>query len=277
MKKAILVALVIVCSLSLISCKDNSTKKVSTLDAITTNKKIIAGTEASFPPFEYVKDGKIQGYNPELAELVFKPLNVQVEHLDVPFSGIFTGLKEKKFDAIITALGTTNERKESKDFVFTTPIAENKYMVIVDINNDTINSMEDLDEKVFGINLNSIGHKNADAYNEQLKKDGKKGFEIKTYNSNLDTLADLSNNRIDFTIVPNTVIYNIMDENPDKYKIVCQFNNMQNYMAWAVRTDDKELLEFINKRLMELKKDGTMQKLQEKYFNTEFDLPDTVY
>lgn len=275
MRKIILSFLLVLLTVSLTSCSNN--KEENLMQTIKQKKQIVVATEATFPPFEYVENDKIVGYNPELAKLVFDGLNVEVKHVDTLFSGIFTGLKEKKFDAVITALSVTQERKENKDFKFTSPIAENKFLVVVTKDNDTITNMDDLKGKTAGVNLNSAPHKNVEKYNEELKAKNEDAIIVKTYSSTPDALIDLENNRIDFAVVPSSVIYNIIDKNPDKYQIACQFSDVQVYMCWAVRTDDKELLEFINKRLLELKKDGTMEKLQEKYFKTTFELPDTVY
>src|SRR5690349_15219455 len=62
------------------------------------------GTQADYPPFEFIQDGKIVGYDKDLLDAVISDWGVKLNQLDLPFAGLLTGLFESKFDFICTAL-----------------------------------------------------------------------------------------------------------------------------------------------------------------------------
>ena len=75
------------------------------LDEVKSKKQIVVGTEAQFAPFEFVQDGKIVGYGPDLMNLILADLpGVKVKQLDLPFQGILPGLAAKRFDFVITSV-----------------------------------------------------------------------------------------------------------------------------------------------------------------------------
>ncbi|AIJ84783.1 hypothetical protein C048_00298 [Brucella melitensis UK19/04] len=74
----------------------------TTLEKIQRTKKVTVGTEAAYPPFEFVKDGKIVGFGRDLLDEIAKQWGVEVEQLDLPFQGILPGLIAGKFDFVAT-------------------------------------------------------------------------------------------------------------------------------------------------------------------------------
>jgi polar amino acid transport system substrate-binding protein len=82
----------------------------TTLERIRRTKKMTVGTEAAFPPFEFVQDGKIVGYGKDILDAVVADLGVELTQLDLPFQGILPGLLAGKFDFVATSIGVTAER-----------------------------------------------------------------------------------------------------------------------------------------------------------------------
>ena len=75
------------------------------LDEIKSRGELVAGTEARYPPFEFVEAGKIVGLSADMMEIIMKDLpGVKLTRLDLPWQGILPGLEAKKFDYVITAL-----------------------------------------------------------------------------------------------------------------------------------------------------------------------------
>ena len=95
----------------------------TTLEKIKRTGELTVGTEAAFPPFEFVKDGKIVGYGSDILAEVVKELGVKkLNQLDLPWQGILPGVLAGKFDFVATTVGINAER--AKRYAFTIPIAD---------------------------------------------------------------------------------------------------------------------------------------------------------
>lgn len=245
----------------------------TTLKELKSKGKIVVGTEAAFPPFEYVEDGKIIGYGADILAEISKSLNLPVEQMDVPFTGILTSLENKKFDVIATSLSVTPERKEK--FGMTTPIADFTQVLVKLKSNEEIKDLQDIDGKIIGCPAGTTAEQEMLDYSEKLKAEGKKGLQIKSYQANTDTFIDLKNGRVDLIFLVLPMANMLVKEEPETYEILTTFG-AKSYMSWAVRKEDKELLQVVNDEIIKLKKSGKLQQLQEKWFGTSWDLPDQL-
>lgn len=245
----------------------------TTLKELKSKGKIMVGTEAAFPPFEYVEDGKIIGYGADILAEISKSLNLPVEQMDVPFTGILTSLENKKFDVIATSLSVTPERKEK--FGMTTPIADFTQVLVKLKSNEEIKDLQDIDGKIIGCPAGTTAEQEMLDYSEKLKAEGKKGLQIKSYQANTDTFIDLKNGRVDLIFLVLPMANMLVKEEPETYEILTTFG-AKSYMSWAVRKEDKELLQVVNDEIIKLKKSGKLQQLQEKWFGTSWDLPDQL-
>ena len=89
------------------------------LETVKSKKEIVIGTEAQFAPFEYLQDGKIVGYGPDLMRLILADMpDVKVKQFDVPFQGILPGLATKRFDFVVTSVTLTKERADKFAFTY---------------------------------------------------------------------------------------------------------------------------------------------------------------
>lgn len=264
----LLIVLIVV--LLLAGCKKDDD---GTLAKIKQRNEIVVGTEAAFPPFEFVEEDKIVGYGADILSEISTNQGWQVNQLDVPFSGIFTGLENKKFDLVATSISVNPERKEK--FGLTMPIADFTQVLVKLKNNDDIQSLEDIDGKIIGCPVGSSAEKELLEYSQKLKDDGGVGLEVKVYQANTDTFIDLKNGRIDmiFPVLPMANM--LMKEEPNTYEIVSTFGQ-KSYMSWAVRKEDEDLLKLINEEILQMKKSGKLKELQEKWFGTSWDLPDEL-
>lgn len=278
----ILVSLLSLIFLLVGGCSNNgelNTKKVeksnNLLEQIKERKKIIVATEAAFAPFEFIRDGNIVGYDMDILNEVLHNLNVEMEQYDVPFSGIFTGLQEKKFDIIVTAISVTPERKEKLGL--TTPIADGSLSVLKRKDDASIKTVEDIGGKILGAQVGSASEGDIKDFSEKLEKQGKPGVkEVRLYDSVPATILDLKNGRIDALVQPLPLLSTWVKENPDDYEIVGSIMKNQ-YITWAVRKEDKELLDAINTEILKLKENGKLAELQQKWFGYTFDLPDELH
>ena len=81
-----------------------------TLDAIKSANVITVGTEAHYPPMEFLEDGEIVGYGSDILAHVVADLDVELDQLELPWQGILPGILAKKFDLVATSVAITPER-----------------------------------------------------------------------------------------------------------------------------------------------------------------------
>ena len=118
----------------------------TTLEKIKRTGKVTVGTEAAFPPFEFVENGKIVGYGKDILDYIIADLVVELVQLDLPWQGILPGVLAGKFDFVATTVSVRPKR--AKTYAFTVPIAEGtSWLMEVDGNNGGR-----LNESVFDFN-----------------------------------------------------------------------------------------------------------------------------
>jgi polar amino acid transport system substrate-binding protein len=245
------------------------------LDEIKKRKEIVVATEAQYPPFEFVENGRIVGYHADLLALVLKDLvgqGVKVNQLDLPFQGLLAGLQAKKYDMIATALFGTEER--AKRFAFTVPTAYGTTGIVTKAGNAAINKPEDLAGKIVGAPQATKYLDQMRKYSDELKQKTGTGMkETREYVSFTEIYADIDNGRID--AAPNGLpnLAWLMKQQPGKYKLVGQLGD-RTYFAWATRTEDRDLADYLSVQILKAKKDGTLRELQMKWFGLEMETPD---
>jgi polar amino acid transport system substrate-binding protein len=235
----------------------------------------VVATEAQYPPFEFVENGRIVGYHADLLALVLKDLvgqGVKVNQLDLPFQGLLAGLQAKKYDMIATALFGTEER--AKRFAFTVPTAYGTTGIVTKAGNAAINKPEDLAGKIVGAPQATKYLDQMRRYSDELKQKTGTGMkETREYVSFTEIYADIDNGRID--AAPNGLpnLAWLMKQQPGKYKLVGQLGD-RTYFAWATRTEDRDLADYLSVQILKAKKDGTLRELQMKWFGLEMETPD---
>jgi polar amino acid transport system substrate-binding protein len=245
------------------------------LDEIKKRKEIVVATEAQYPPFEFVENGRIVGYHADLLALVMKELvgqGVKVNQLDLPFQGLLAGLQAKKYDMIATALFGTEER--AKRFAFTVPTAYGTTGIVTKAGNAAINKPEDLAGKVIGAPQATKYLDQMRKYSDELKQKTGTGMkEIREYVSFTEIYADIDNGRID--AAPNGLpnLAWLMKQQPGTYKLAGQLGD-RTYFAWATRKEDQDLADYLSAQILKAKKDGMLKDLQMKWFGLEMETPD---
>lgn len=238
--------------------------------------EIVVATEARFAPFEYVEDGKIVGYGPDLMKLIFdKHLpGVKVNQLDLPWQGILPGLAAGKWDVVITGVTITKER--SQQYTFSTPIAEATVGVLKATKDDSIQKPEDMAGKVVGSQAGSAQLQVLQAYDAKLKESGEGVAEIKEYVAFDEAYADLAAGRIQAVAQSGANAAPLIKTRGDVFQLLPETIGPKSYFGWAVRKDENSasLMQLITTGLLELKQSGEMAKLQEKWMGFTTDLPD---
>jgi polar amino acid transport system substrate-binding protein len=236
--------------------------------------KIVVGTEAAFEPFEFVKDGKIVGYNKDILDYVVEKLGVELDQLNLPFQGLLPGLLARKFDLMATATGINPER--AAKYAFTRPTGSFDNVIVVRADEDRIKKPEDINGMVVGTQLASSVQPVIEAYDKELKAKGGGVAELKFFTSFPEVHVAVASGQIDAMIIATPSAAVLMKNVPDTYKIVGPIGEHQ-YLSWVVRPDDLDLRAFINDRIGELKDSGRLKELQMKWFGFEMETPADGY
>lgn len=221
------------------------------------------GLMGTYAPYNYLDSNKqVIGFDADIANEVAKRLGVKVEFTTQAFSGLIPSLQAGKFDAIISQVTITDERKQQLDF--SDPYITNQVKIIVNENNTDITKLADFKGKNIGVGLGT----NDETYlrNEVLPQVG--DFTIKTYNDVITTLQDLNVGRIDATINNIYALKPVVEENGFKIKAVGDAIK-SDQAGIAIRKNNPELLESLNKALQDMKDDGTYNTIFEKWFGEQ--------
>ncbi len=242
-----------------------------TFDRIKATNKVTVGTEAAFPPFEFIEDGKIVGYGKDLLTYIISDMGVELEQLDLPWQGILPGLLAKKFDFVATSVNITPER--AKTYAYTVPIADGTIWAMKRAGDDSIQSTDDLSDKVIGTQLASAGEAAAKEFDAELKAKGLPGFkELKLFSAYTDTYLALANGQIDIVLnaLPNLAV--VSKEKPGVFEMVGATSTLV-YMGWVTRPEDTDLRDYLSSKLLEMRDNGYMHELQDKWFGFRMEIP----
>jgi polar amino acid transport system substrate-binding protein len=249
------------------------TASADTLDNIKKSGKMTVGTEAAFPPFEFVQNGKIVGYGKDILDVIVADLGVQLEQLDLPYQGIFPGLLASKFDFIATALMISDT--DAKRVAFTMPIAEGSSSILKRKGDARINKVDDLNGKVVGAQLGTPSERLLRDMSAKYKAEGKPGFELKLFTSGPEGFLALANSQIDAVVSLLPTLKALAVKQPNTYEVVGRVFDKQDYIAWATRSDDKPLRDYLSSRIKALRDSGKLYAMQDKWFGFRMEVPDS--
>jgi ABC-type amino acid transport substrate-binding protein len=224
---------------------------------------LVAGTDASFPPFESMSPtGEPEGFDVDLIKAIAEnqKLNVQVKHTG--WDGMMNGLSDGTVKIGIAGITITDDRKKSFDF--TTPYFTAKQVILVKANDSLANvkKVADLKGKLIGAQSGTTG---ASLVEETF---GKGYNNLKAYDDIASAIEDLQNGRIQSVIADNAVIKKFVDKlNLKQVKIIDDASVKTEVYGIAVKKGNKELLDKLNKGLAAVKQNGKYDELYKKYFS----------
>jgi polar amino acid transport system substrate-binding protein len=236
--------------------------------------ELVVGTEARFPPFEFVKDGKIVGYSSDMMEHIMKELpNVKFKQLDLPWQGILPGLAAKRFDYVITSVTATKERYNA--YHLSVPIADATVAALKRKGDASITKEADLAGKVAGSQTGSGQLQALEGVAARLKAAGTPVASVKTYVDFNEAYADLAAGRLAVVVNSLPNLLEAVRQRPDAFEVVPLTSVPKTYFSWAGRKDaDSETLNaFFDDQIRRMHKDGTLSELQKKWFGGVMDTP----
>ena len=270
MKKRILLVTAIITIMALVFTGCSTTVQTTTnepaaeakqenlLEKIKAEGVIKIGTEGTYAPYTFHdKDGKLTGFDVEIAEEVAKRLGVKAEFIETKWDGMFAGLDAKRFDAVANQVTIRPDRLEKYDFS-DSYVASRSVLIVHEENND-IKSFEDLKGKKSGQSLTSNLADIARSFEAEL-------VQVDGFNQALDLLTS---KRIDATINDSLSFLDYKTQKPDAAIKVVDEMDSTGESGILFNKGNEELVEAVNKALADMKEDGTYLKISEKWFGED--------
>ena len=219
--------------------------------------KLTMATNATFPPYEMTTDaGDIEGIDVETAQAIADKLGLELQIDDMDFDAALLSVQQGKADIVMAGVTVTDERKAVMDFSDT--YAEGIQSIIVK-EDSTIASPDDLADKMIGTQRGTTGYIYcSDDFGDD---------HVTPYDDGLTAVQALNNGQVDAVVIDNAPAKEFVEANPG-LKILDTAYAQEDY-AIGVAKGNTELLNAINGALEELKADGTLQAIVDKYINAE--------
>lgn len=226
------------------------------LDEIKAAGKIVLGTSADYPPYEFHKvvDGKdtIVGWEMDMAQAVAQELGVKLEIKESAFDNLIADLMAKKVDIVISAMTINDDRKKSVDFSQPYWKAGQVVMTLKE-KAATYKTDADFSGKTIAVQLGTTGE-------EEAKKIA--GAKVKPMERFDAAVLDLLSGKADLVICDYTVGKNY-EKNNAKLQVIKELNSEENGVV--IRKGNKELVDAVNAALAKIKADGRLDQFVKKY------------
>lgn len=230
-------------------------------------EELLLGTEGAYPPFNYMDaSGEIKGFDVEIGLALCEKIGADCTIVAQDWNGIIPGLIAKKYDFIIASMFITEERSKQVDFTDPYYLAAMTHVVSKgsDITEFTPEALED---KVIGA---QSGTTMAD-YVEATYPDA----DVRLYPTQDEVNLDMASGRIDLVVGDLLPMLDWVSNTEDG--ACCEMAGdpitdpafVGDGVGIAVRQEDDELRERLNKALQEIRADGTYQEINKKYFDID--------
>jgi cystine transport system substrate-binding protein len=257
-----LVAALVAAALVLTACGSGDGESDAGATSLATIKEdgvITVGTEGTYRPFTFHESGsgELTGYDVEVMRAVGKELGVEVEFEETQWDAIFAGLDAGRFDAIANQVSITPERE--KDYSFSQPYTVSTGVVVVKKGDDSISSFDDLEGKTTAQSLTSNWY--------ELAKDS--GADVQNIEGWAQAVELLKQERVDATLNDKLTFLDWQQTEGDTSLEIAAETEEKSQSAIAFRKGSDDLVAAVDKALAELRKDGTLAELSEKYFGED--------
>ena len=222
------------------------------------------GTNATFPPYEYVdENNEVAGIDADIAAAIAEKLGMELEITDMAFDSLIPALQSDTIDIVLAGMTVDPERAEQVNF--TDSYATGVQVIVVPEGSD-IASPDDLEGKNIGVQTGTTGDLYCtDDYGQEV---------VKQFDNGPLAVAALVNGQVDCVVIDNEPAKNYVAANQGLKILDTAYAN-EEYAA-AIAKDNTELFEQVNAAIQELKEDGTIDSIIEKYIPAEGDSEDAA-
>jgi len=253
MKKFLALILALVMVFALAAC---GTPATDASEADAPAEKLVMGTNAAFPPYEFKEGEAIVGIDADIAAAIAEKLGVTLEIKDMAFESLIPAVAGGSVDIVLAGMTVTDERKESVNFSDSYATGIQSVIIAED---SAIATIDDLDGKIIGVQTGTTGDIYCtDDYGEEA---------IKRYDNGALAVQALLNGQIDCVVIDNQPAQAFVAAN-EGLKILDTEYAVEDY-AIAIAKEDTELLEKVNTALAELKAEGKVDEIVSKYIKAE--------
>ena len=223
---------------------------------LATDGVLTMGTNAAFPPYEYYDGDTVVGIDAEISQAIADKLGLQLEIVDMDFNSLVSAVQAGKIDISAAGMTVTDERKKNVDF--TDSYSTGVQVVIVPEDSD-IKSVDDLQGKLIGVQDSTTGHIYcSDDFGDE---------NVIPYNNGAMAVQALKDGKVDCVVIDQQPAKSFVEVN-EGLKILDTEYVTEDY-AIAVAKDNTGLKDAINAALAEMKADGTVQSILDKYIKAE--------
>ena len=235
------------------AASETETAELSTVEP----GKLIMSTNAAFPPYEMTTDsGEFEGIDIETAQAIADKLGLELQIDDMDFDAALLAVQQGKSDMVMAGVTVTDERQNVMDF--TDSYATGIQSIIVKEDSD-IASVDDLAGKKIGTQRGTTGYLYcSDDFGDE---------NVVAYDDGLTAVQMLNNGQVDCVVIDNAPAKEFIAANPG-LKLLDTAYVEEDY-AIGVGKGNTELKDAINTALEELKADGTLQAIVDKYITAE--------
>ena len=254
MKKALVLMMTLLMAVMMVAGCGGGDKKAPAVQA---PKVLKVGTEPTFAPFEFQKEGskEFDGFDMDLIRAIGKQLNMKVEILNMGFDALIPAINAGNIDLAIAGMSITPDRQKAVDM--SDPYYVSGLVVVVGKDNAAVKSVNDLNNKGIAVQIGTTGAERA------AKVPGAK---VKNFNTNAEVFLELKKKGVEAVIIDKAVAEYFLDTGggKDYAKIVGDTMEAESYGISLKK--NSPLTKEINKALLDLKKNGEYDKLYAKWF-----------
>jgi cystine transport system substrate-binding protein len=237
------------------------TSAAKSLSDIQDSGELVIGTEGTYQPFTYHEGGSgaLTGYDVDVATAVAEKLDLTPTFEETQFDALLAGLDAGRFDIVANQISITDEREVSYDF--STPYTVSRGAVITAADDTDITSLADLDGKTTAQSQSSNFYTTA--------KDA--GADVQVVEGWAQSVALLEQGRIDATVNDELTFLDYVKTNPDRaagIKIAATTDDVSRSALVTTKGSD-DLVEAIDEALADLKADGTLAEISDRYFGQD--------
>ena len=268
-KYSSLAALGLVAAGVLAACSGGDKKDSASSEAATPGKKeIVVATNASPKPFNYEDNGELTGYEIEVVRAIFKDSDkYDVKFEKTEWSGVFAGLDADRYQMAVNNISYTKERAEK--YLYAAPTAKNPNVLVVKKDDNSIKSLDDIGGKSTEVVQGTTTAKQLEDYNKQhadnptILNYTKADFQ--------QIMSRLSDGQFDYKIFDKIGVETVIkNQGLDNLKVIELPSDQQPYVSPLLAKGQDELKSFVDKRIQELYKDGTLEKLSKQFFGDTY-------
>lgn len=215
------------------------------------------GTEGTYAPFSYHDQvtGQLSGYDVDVARAVADRLGVRAEFVETPWDSIFAALEAGRFDLVANQVTITPERRSKYDM--SQPYAVGEGVIVTRADDSTITSLADLKGKTTAQSMTSNW--------AQIARDA--GARVESVEGFTQAVKLLNQGRVDAVVNDSIAVYAYLAETRDTTVKIAGQAGQKSEQGFATRKDSGVLPE-VNRALEELRADGTLADISQRYLKT---------